>query len=365
MSLGHNVPIGPRWYDWWKVMELVFGFCFGAALGLCAWVYRDQLGGSGRKEPERVASANPWLQFILVVALVFCVFGLGYLLHLRIIYALLGPVLLWIALRWPGFAWHIAITLTFFAFARDLVRFSEVQHFGSPAVLWTIAVLASAVACGVILERLGGARPLTGWTFLFLLWSAVLVSWAKALLHPGPMRAGAINETLFTMFAMILTRAVSKSLPVRAASTVLLAALLLFPAAVRAAARILWPGLRNDVLNSGYVASRAKVVRRTAKPPAIRLPVSLPRAEELLFKPVVEYASSTIRGRVSARPIFCAPRPPARFPSACSATSTNRPPSLSPISKTAPLRFAWSAGPLSPAQKRRSTRRKWSNSARA
>ena len=61
MSLGHNVPIGPPWYDWWKVMELVFGLCFGAALGLCAWVYRDQLRGSGQQPADKARAANPWL----------------------------------------------------------------------------------------------------------------------------------------------------------------------------------------------------------------------------------------------------------------------------------------------------------------
>ena len=199
MSLGHNVPIGPPWYDWWKVMELVFGLCFGAALGLCAWVYRGQLRGGGQQPPDKAQAANPWLQFILAAVFAFCAIESGRLLHLRMTYSVLGAVMLWIALRWPRFAWHIAITLTFFAFARDLVRFAGVQQFGSPSVAWTLAILSSAAACGWILDRLRRARPMTGWAFLFLLWSAVLVSWAKALLHPGPMRAGAINETLFTV----------------------------------------------------------------------------------------------------------------------------------------------------------------------
>jgi outer membrane protein assembly factor BamB len=51
------------------------------------------------------------------------------------------------------------------------------------------------------------------------------------------------------------------------------------------AARILWPGLRNDVLNSGFVRSRAKVVPQPV-PAAARLPVSVPRAEERPTQPV-------------------------------------------------------------------------------
>jgi hypothetical protein len=221
MSLGHNVPIGPPWYDWWKVMELTFGFCFGAALGLCAWVCREQVRGSRRPEPPMAPAANPWLQFILAAILVFGAFNLGRVLHLRFNYTVLGVVLLWLALRWPRFAWHIAITLTFFAFARDLVLFAREREFGSPTVGWILAILASIAACGWIIHRLHRARPMTGWTFLFLMWSAVLVSWAKALLHPGPMRSGAVNETLFTVVAAVLTLFTCKGLPLRAAAPLL------------------------------------------------------------------------------------------------------------------------------------------------
>ncbi len=55
------------------------------------------------------------------------------------------------------------------------------------------------------------------------------------------------------------------------------------------AVRILWPGLRNDALNSGFVPSRGKVVRAPAaegEPRAVQLPVSLPRAEERPTQPV-------------------------------------------------------------------------------
>jgi len=55
-------------------------------------------------------------------------------------------------------------------------------------------------------------------------------------------------------------------------------------------ARILWPGLRNNPLNSGFVRSRARGTRgprMAARPLVMQLPITMPRAEERPAQPVV------------------------------------------------------------------------------
>ncbi|MBI3853544.1 MAG: hypothetical protein HY298_25145 [Verrucomicrobia bacterium] len=219
MSLGHNFPIGPPWYDWWKVMEMVFGFCLGTALGLCAWVHRDSLRAGWPPEPPPPAN-NGWHQFTWVAVLAVGLFGLAPTLQFRITYSVFGAVLLWIALRWPSFAWHIAITITFIAFALDLVHFSAAHQFGTPMVAWTLAFLCSVAVCVLIVHRVRGARSMSAWSFLLLTWKAVPISWAKALLHPGSLRAGVVNETIFTLLALMLTWIVTMDFRVRPPASV-------------------------------------------------------------------------------------------------------------------------------------------------
>lgn len=222
MSLAHNLQIGPKGYDWWKIMELTFGFCFGLALGLCAWFLRQQIQGGATLPPEEEGkrAAIPWLPLLAIAALIAGAFWLEMGGRVRFPYVIVGAGLLLVAFHWRDHAWHIAVTLTFSAFTLNLAEFFVARNLGSPSIAWAFAVVSAAGAFCLVLLRQRGGRPMATWSFLFLTWMAVEVSIAKALMHPlipQAIRAGAINETMFLVMALAMTWIVSKQLLLSAA----------------------------------------------------------------------------------------------------------------------------------------------------
>ena len=106
---------------------------------------------------------------------------------------LLGPVLWCVAYYSEKAAWHIGVTMTFFATATDLLLYYRHDlRVGNTAVLWTLVGLAT----------IGVAWKATGWyaapdhdvarrAFLFLMWALVALSCLllfvnRGVLNPPP-----------------------------------------------------------------------------------------------------------------------------------------------------------------------------------
>ena len=159
--------------DWWKMMEFTFGLLLGLGYGIAAWL--------NRREPvvEAGKKARPKEPFWLVIGILILLVGVGvggeYLAETRINFTIAGAILLAAALRSQMICWQIAVTVTFFAFAVDLLE--NRPTYGWEA--WVCAILAT-VAVAWFTARWQNPRSL----FLLLTLTAVGDSMLKSYLPP-------------------------------------------------------------------------------------------------------------------------------------------------------------------------------------
>jgi hypothetical protein len=209
MAAGPHVPLPPGWAEWWKGMEFTFGFCFGAALGLCAWSLRGDLAVPG--EPSSPPSS--WSLPRTVAVCAGAIWALR-ALPLRFDYTIVGAILLIAALYSEDLAWQVALTLTYCAFAIDLERWYCVERkLLDPMIGWTFTVVSTLAVWAVVVRRQRSAQPFLPWAFLLLTWSATGTATLKMLAHPWPLRGGAIVLAMFLLLAALATRQMRRLAP--------------------------------------------------------------------------------------------------------------------------------------------------------
>jgi len=212
MAIGLTLPVDQSWYPWWSLMEFTLGFCFGLALGICAWRNRTELDRRDDLAEQEVrrqpAWMVPWMVPVLTAVLVAVAFLAGPSLHSRFSYTIVGVVLLAIALYSDSLAWQIAITLTTAGFALDL---TEVFPFsGNPVLVWGFTGIASLAVCVLILRRHFAGRPMLPWTFLLLLWTALAVALVRAILQSRHTGAVLVHELAFIAGTLLVTWMISR-----------------------------------------------------------------------------------------------------------------------------------------------------------
>ena len=179
------------WIDYWKVMELFFGALLGAAIGSAAWRWRLDLA----RRPKIDSVSSLAVQVAIAVAVVVTAL-LVEIAPARASYTVAGVPLLVLALWLPSAAWHIAITLTYTAFALDYRE----RHPELPQLALLIAVALSALLVAWLVARWRSARPL----FLVLLWTSIGASLLKSFV-PWPESSTAnlvAMESLFLLMAL-------------------------------------------------------------------------------------------------------------------------------------------------------------------
>ena len=208
MAIGLTLPVDQSWYPWWSLMEFTLGFCFGLALGICAWRNRTELDRRDDLAEQEVRRQPAWMVPVLTAVLVAVAFLAGPSLHSRFSYTIVGVVLLAIALYSDSLAWQIAITLTTAGFALDL---TEVFPFsGNPVLVWGFTGIASLAVCVLILRRHFAGRPMLPWTFLLLLWTALAVALVRAILQSRHTGAGLVHELAFIAGTLLVTWMISR-----------------------------------------------------------------------------------------------------------------------------------------------------------
>jgi len=203
MSLGMNQPDLQRW-PWWKVMELVFGFCFGLALGLFAWYRRRELSDN---EPEAGTerAPHPWPLLAGSAAVAASLMLAESRLPLRFSYALAGSVLMAGLLVARSLTWQVSVAATFTYAAIDSAEYyADERKLGGTSIAWAIALVASVGLAALLVLRQRQGKSMLAWSFLWLTWTCVAVSWVKAMLHPDPV-AGLPVEVTFTIAALLLS----------------------------------------------------------------------------------------------------------------------------------------------------------------
>ncbi len=195
-ALGRNSGWEPP-VDWWKLMEFTFGFLFGAALGLAAWVCRKDL------TPPALESEPSPVLFAVLLPLVPLAIAAERASGFRFVYMTAGALLLFAASFRARFAWQIAIGMTCTAFGVDFLH--SRPDWNQP-LLWTFVTAGSAVAAWFA-DRSRGDLPRM---LLLLTWLAVAISHLKSWMPPflwvSPKSwAHAEVEIAFTAMAIAVT----------------------------------------------------------------------------------------------------------------------------------------------------------------
>ncbi|MBI3471751.1 MAG: hypothetical protein HY013_10370 [Candidatus Solibacter usitatus] len=204
MTLGMHQPYLQRWNPWWKIMEMVFGFCLGLGLGMFAWRRRQELAAG---EPVEAAARAPriWLLIGGAAVVVVDLFLVESNVKLRYSYVVAGVLVLAALQVVRSLTWQLAVTATYCFAAIDSVNYySRVRKLGDPTVGWGLAIATSLLLASLLALRQRQAKPLLRWSYLWLTWACVAISWIKLLLHPDPV-IGVPVEIAFTLAALLLT----------------------------------------------------------------------------------------------------------------------------------------------------------------
>lgn len=186
-----------RWLDWWKAMEFTFGALLGLGFGFAAWLSRREL--TPDHDPSPAHGVQPARALLSAVAAALLIIGIEYRLDLRFNYSLAAAIALAASLRSHVFARQVALTVTAAAFVLDLAENKAILS-GTPG--WLL-VLAAALNFALWSSARRGPRAM----FLFLTWSAVAVSFAKAALPPHHFTPGhLLTQALFLALALVCTR---------------------------------------------------------------------------------------------------------------------------------------------------------------
>lgn len=178
---------------WWKVMELTFGALFGLALGWCAWRNRGVEPPSS-SEPLK-PGLPPWGAFAFAALAILVAMAGENLLHTRFNYTIAGALLLSLALYSTTLCWQIAITVTYCAFAWDLLRNKP----AFPAAPMWAFVVVTTIAIAYVTTRSPRMHPM----FLWITWTAVGMSLVKSFV-PWASRP-LMMESLFVVMGIAVT----------------------------------------------------------------------------------------------------------------------------------------------------------------
>ena len=183
---GHapDFPLG-----WWKVMELIFGTLLGLTFGYAAWRNRHRIE-TNVGAPSVSALPNSLALASLAIAIAIY---LAPMVDSRLNYTIVGAILLSITLFSEQFNWHIGVTVTYCAFAIDLLKAKP----SYPASgLWAI-VIVTTLAVAVCVSW----RPWAFHMFVLLTWTATGMGLLKSFLPPGHLDKFGAMEVLFVILA--------------------------------------------------------------------------------------------------------------------------------------------------------------------
>jgi ABC-type amino acid transport system permease subunit len=210
LTAGRNSALDPTWWPWWKGMEYTFGALFGLALGLATWQERETLRQYfAAHHSERAYQASFRGVPLLLMTLLLVVAGVcfEYFVGFRFNYTVLGAVLMVIALYVNALAWHIAITMTSFAFLVDLAESFSLDWKWIP--LW-VALLCAVAFTSLVWRRLEALRSdpetLVPRSFALLLWVAFGVTTAKTLFQVIATGREPVEYAMFVVAMLVVWR---------------------------------------------------------------------------------------------------------------------------------------------------------------
>lgn len=217
MVLGSQLP-DVIFKDWWKAMELTFGFLLGTSLGLGAWKSRKEIQTGIQKNsiPEQpplpvvgelgilfiVAVFTYWLFPNLLGPFVdvgssdgsFALSMVRTLARVLTDYGFYGLVFVLIIMRFPQMTWQIGITLTFCHAAIDLVRdfYPDLDPWAPFTMhfFWVFLMTAPVALLTVYFSR---RKNSVVNLFLLLIWSCIVVSLLRLIFLSGSLSVSGMS----------------------------------------------------------------------------------------------------------------------------------------------------------------------------
>lgn len=222
--------------SWWKMMEFSFGMILGIALGWATWVNRTYLRAV-TQNTENDANRPVWTELAVATIMSLAIFWLfpllfgplldstGYthgfiigiahdLLRILTNYAFIGLLMLLVGYRGSGFAWQMAITLTFCHTVIDLM----VDLKGETGIQNSLSFqIACTVVSSLLVAFLTASSARTGNTLkrmmLLLIWSTMFVATLKLITQVTWAEITATTPSLlvtkvFFVYLVFLTAAV-------------------------------------------------------------------------------------------------------------------------------------------------------------
>ena len=178
---------------WWKVMELTFGALLGLTLGWCASRHRSELTRDGEEPQPALPMAGAAAMAAATIAATLLIDSR---LPVRFSYVVAGALLLSLAPLSRTLCWQIAISLTYCAFALDLMK--NKPHLPSAAMwVWVAGSTLATVKATAAMPR---ARPM----FLWITWATVATSLLKAFVPPASGEP-VMMESLFVAMGALVT----------------------------------------------------------------------------------------------------------------------------------------------------------------
>ncbi len=190
--------------SWWKMMEFSFGMILGISLGWATWLNRAYLQAV-TQTAERDYSRPLWTELVVASIMSLAIFwlfpillgpllestgyaqglasGIGHdLLRILTNYAFIGLLMLLVGYRASGFAWQMAITLTFCHTVIDLM----VDLKGETGIENSLSFqIACTVVSSLLVAFLTARFSRTGNTMkrmmLLLIWSTMFVAMLKMI----------------------------------------------------------------------------------------------------------------------------------------------------------------------------------------
>ncbi|PWJ57981.1 hypothetical protein CLV98_105161 [Dyadobacter jejuensis] len=191
------------WFNnWWKMMEFSFGLIFGMALGWATWLNRAYLQDI-TEATEKNDHRPLWTELAVVAVMALVIFWLypliieplaastGYaqglisgmahdLLRLMSNYAFIGLLLLVVAYWDHGFAWQMAITLTFCHTVIDLMVDLEGEtQIATSLTSQIVFTIVTTLSVAILVARFAKRNNPLKQLMQLLIWSTMLVALLK------------------------------------------------------------------------------------------------------------------------------------------------------------------------------------------
>jgi hypothetical protein len=215
--------------SWWKMMEFSFGLLLGGSLGWATWVNRSHLLGIDQGTEisgDSSLGADLLVGGILAVAIFWLLpsvleplldstdysqgilSGVSHdLLRILTNYAFFGFIMIWVGYRAPGFAWQVAITLTFCHTAMDLMEDMNGETALSVSSFFQlVCIVVSTLVVAFLTSKYANSGPALKRLMLLLIGSTMLVATIKmgTQVAWGIMNDKTISFILMKLFSVYL-----------------------------------------------------------------------------------------------------------------------------------------------------------------